>query len=107
MTHRRVGTGALAAGAGGLLGALRLPATAAAAQPGGGGCEKRAELTYDRLLECVTLEGVQEHLQALQDIATKSADPVHPGTRAAGTEGYGASVDYVTERLEKAGYEGT
>ncbi|SNR86835.1 PA domain-containing protein [Geodermatophilus saharensis] len=109
----RTGTRVLAAGAGGLLVALALPATAAVAAPGGGGphggggCEHRSNNTYDKLLECMTLEGVMEHLQALQDIATKSDDPVYPGTRAAGTEGYAASVEYVSSLLEDAGYEVT
>jgi hypothetical protein len=83
-----------------------LPATAAVAAPGGA-CENRNNNTYDKLLECVTLEGVREHQQALQDIADKSDDPVYPGTRAAGTEGYAASVEYVSGLLEDAGYEVT
>ncbi|MFD2090252.1 M28 family metallopeptidase [Blastococcus deserti] len=96
----------LAAGAGGLLVAFALPTTAAAA-PDGKGCENRNNNTYEKLLDCVTLEGVMEHLQAFQDIATKSQDPVYPGTRAAGTEGYTASVEYVSGLLEKAGYQVT
>jgi hypothetical protein len=95
-----------AATTGGLLLALSLPATAANAH-GGKGCENRVNDTYAELLECVTVEGVMEHLQAFQDIATKSGDPVYPGTRAAGTEGYDASVDYVAGLLRKAGYKVT
>ncbi|MGY1673154.1 M28 family peptidase [Geodermatophilus sp. SYSU D00710] len=92
--------------------ALALPATTAVAAPGGGwphwgGCENRSNNTYEKLLQCVTLEGVTEHLQAFQDIATKSDDPVYPGTRAAGTEGYAKSVEYVSGLLEEAGYEVT
>ena len=34
-------------------------------------------------------------------------DPFYPGTRAAGTEGYADSVDYVAGLLEAAGYEVT
>ena len=103
----RTGTKAVAAGAGGLLVALTLPASAAVAAPGGGGgCEHRND-TYDELLECVTLEGVREHQAEFQKIADNSTDPVYPGTRAAGTEGYAASVDYVAGLLEEAGYEVT
>ena len=40
-----------------------------------------------------------EHLQALQDIADTNG-----GTRAAGTPGYEASVEYVQQRLLDAGY---
>lgn len=52
-----------------------------------------------KLLECVTLEGVLEHQEALQAIADD-----HGGTRAAGTSGYDASLAYVERRLRTAGY---
>jgi len=102
----------LAVATGGLLLAAVMPATAAAAGGTGGGgggnaCENRNNDSYDGLLECVTLEGVQEHLEAFQKIADNSEDPVYPGTRAAGTEGYAASVKYVKGLLRDAGYEVT
>jgi Zn-dependent M28 family amino/carboxypeptidase len=97
---------ALALGAGGLLIAAVLPATAAQAGSGHG-CQHRDNDSYDELLDCVTLDGVRAHQQALQDIADASADPVYPGTRAAGTEGYAASVDYVAGVLRESGYEVT
>ena len=55
----------------------------------------------------MTLEGVREHLEAFQKIADNSTDPVYPGTRAAGTDGYDDSVDYVAGLLRDAGYEVT
>jgi hypothetical protein len=58
--------------------AALLPATAAQAGPGEG-CAHRVNNTYDKLLECVTLDGVREHQQALQKIADNSTDPVYPG----------------------------
>jgi Zn-dependent M28 family amino/carboxypeptidase len=103
---RRTAARGVAMGTGGLLVALMLPTTVAAAETGGG-CENRNNNTYEKLLECVTLEGVREHQQALQDIADKTEEPVYPGTRAAGTAGYDASVDYVAGLLEDAGYEVT
>jgi len=54
------------------------------------------------LQEAVTAQGILEHLQALQAIADANG-----GTRASGTPGYDASVDYVVSRLEAAGYEVT
>jgi Zn-dependent M28 family amino/carboxypeptidase len=51
------------------------------------------------LRDAVTVEGVREHQSALQAIADANG-----GTRASGTPGYEASVDYVVERLEAAGY---
>ena len=62
-------------------------------------CENQTNNTYDKLLGCVTLEGVREHQAALQAIADANG-----GTRAAGTSGYDASVDYVVDTLEAAGW---
>lgn len=45
-------------------------------------------------------DAVAGHLEALEQIATD-----HDGNRAAGTEGYDASVDYVAEQLRGAGFE--
>ena len=82
------------------------PASAALAQPGDA-CDNRSNNTYQMLLECVTVEGVREHQAEFQKIADNSTDPVYPGTRAAGTDGYADSVDYVAGLLEDAGYEVT
>jgi len=48
----------------------------------------------------VTVEGMRAHLEALQRIADE-----HGGTRAVGTPGYEASVEYVAGVLRDAGYE--
>jgi Zn-dependent M28 family amino/carboxypeptidase len=56
------------------------------------------------LLSCVTVEGVREHQAAFQAIADANHDPFAPGSRAAGTDGYTGSVDYVAGLLEDAGY---
>ena len=104
-TTRR--TAALAAaGAGSLLMAMLVP-TAAAAAPPAPTCEKQVKDTYAELLGCVTTQGVLEHMQAFQRIADANDDPYYPGTRAAGTEGYQASVDYVAGLLKAAGYRVT
>ena len=70
-------------------------------------CENRTNNTYDKLLGCVTLEGVREHQAAFQAIADANNDEFYPGTRAAGTEGYSESVEYVAGLLRDAGYEVT
>jgi Zn-dependent M28 family amino/carboxypeptidase len=57
--------------------------------------------TVRKLTKAVTVDGVMDHLEALQDIADEDGD------RAAGRPGYRASVDYVVEQLEAAGYEPT
>ncbi len=86
--------------------AMLLPASAAVAAPVDA-CDQRANNTYQKLLECVTLEGVREHQAEFQKIADNSDDPVYPGTRAAGTDGYADSVEYVAGLLREAGYEVT
>ncbi|MET0887438.1 MAG: M28 family peptidase, partial [Mycetocola sp.] len=62
-------------------------------------CEKRTNNTYEKLLSCLTVEGVLEHEEAFQAIADANDD-----TRAAGTTGYTASVEYVVETLEAVGW---
>ena len=79
----------------------------AAAGASSTGCENRTNNTYDKLLGCVTLDGVREHQAALQEIAESNEDPYYPGTRAAGTEGYDESAEYVAGLLEDAGYDVT
>jgi len=62
-------------------------------------CDTRVNNTHAKLMECITLEGVREHQAALQSIADANG-----GTRVSGSPGYDESVDYVVERLKKAGY---
>jgi Zn-dependent M28 family amino/carboxypeptidase len=67
-------------------------------------CANRNNDNIQKLLECVDVTGVREHQAAFQAIA--EANPVAGAdTRAAGTPGYDASVDYVVERMEAAGYQ--
>ncbi|HEU4347977.1 MAG TPA: M28 family metallopeptidase [Actinoplanes sp.] len=87
----------------GLAAAALLPVQGASAAPVDA-CDVQANNTYQRLLDCMTLEGVREHQAALQQIADDNHDPFYPGTRAAGTEGYANSVDYVAGLLRDAGY---
>src|ERR671917_519872 len=77
-----------------------LPGGAALAAPSQAGCDSRTNNTYDKLLECVRVEGVREHQAALQEIADDNG-----GNRFSGFPGYDASVDYVVETLEAAGYD--
>ncbi len=90
-----VGAAAIAAG-------TVIPVTAATAAPSQTGCDSRTNNTYDKILECVRVEGVREHQAAFQAIADANG-----GTRAAGTSGYEASVDYVVETMEAAGWNVT
>ncbi len=103
---RAVGTIATAV----LLAAL-LPATlesaSAAPKPKPNTCDRQANNSYQKLLGCITAEGVMKHERTLQAIADANDDPNYPGTRAAGTAGYSDSVEYVQETLEAAGWQVT
>ncbi|TYP90584.1 M28 family metallopeptidase [Blastococcus xanthinilyticus] len=70
-------------------------------------CDRRHNITYEKLLECVDLEDVLEHERMFQKIADNSGDPVYPGTRAAGTAGYAGSVEYVAGLLREARFDVT
>ena len=54
-----------------------------------------------KLTKAVTLAGVMDHVEAFQQIAETHGD------RAAGRDGYQASVDYVVGELRAAGYRPT
>jgi Zn-dependent M28 family amino/carboxypeptidase len=80
------------------LAAATLALTTAGAAPAlardhGSGSDSR------KLQKAVTLKGVERHLTALQSIADDNK-----GTRASGTPGFKASVDYVVGQLRRAGY---
>lgn len=54
----------------------------------------------DMLREKVTVDATMAHLDKLQEIAD-----AHDGTRALGTPGYDASVDYVVDALRDSGFD--
>ena len=58
------------------------------------------DVNTTKLREAVTVNGILGHERALQRIAN-----LNGGTRASGTPGYAASVDYVSSTLRKAGYD--
>jgi Zn-dependent M28 family amino/carboxypeptidase len=79
--------------------AVLLPAGAAQAQSQAA-CDDRANNTYPKLLECIRLDQVRAHQAELQAIAD-----ANDGNRFSGFAGYNASVDYVVDTLEAAGYD--
>ena len=80
--------------------AALLPAGEALAAPSQRSCDQRNNNTYQKILECVRLDQVRAHQAALQEIADENG-----GNRFSGLPGYDASVDYIVEKLEAAGYE--
>ena len=77
-------------------------AYAPAVMAGPAACDNRVNNTHQKLLECVTLEGVREHQAAFQAIADANG-----GTRVSGSPGYNLSVEYVADKLTAAGYNVT
>jgi Zn-dependent M28 family amino/carboxypeptidase len=73
-----------------------------AATQGAAACNNRVNNNFNKLLECMTVDGVRGHQAALQAIATANG-----GVRAAGTPGYEQSVSYVVGKLTAAGYNVT
>ena len=95
-----------------------LACVVAAAVLGGGvahagppACNTRVNNTFNKLLECVTIEGVSSHLNALQTIADTygnraSAKPgQNLGDDPQANPGYLASKNYVAGKLRSAGYQ--
>ena len=62
-------------------------------------CDTRVNNNFNKLLECVTVEGVRAHQAALQAIAD-----ANNGTRVSGTKGYDDSAAYAAQVFSDAGY---
>lgn len=91
--HARWAVGVSAAAVTGLALTTAVGAPTFAEPPNADSSEFRSE---------VTTAGIYEHLDAFQAIAA-----ANDGTRASGTPGYDASVDYVVDKLTAAGYSPT
>lgn len=65
-------------------------------------CKDRNNNTFQKLLTCVTLDGVRTHQLKLRDIALANG-----GTRVSGTKGFDDSADYAEKVLRDAGYNVT
>jgi aminopeptidase Y len=65
-------------------------------------CDTRVNNNFNKLLECVTVEGVRAHQAALQAIAD-----ANNGTRVSGTQGYDDSAAYAAQVFSEAGYNVT
>ncbi len=91
----------------GLLAAALVPIAAQPSQAAPAACDRQNNNTYQKLLACISADGVMKHERALQAIADANQDPNYPGSRAAGTAGYDASADYVASQLRNAGWNVT
>jgi Zn-dependent M28 family amino/carboxypeptidase len=79
-----------------LLGVATIVATALAFAPVADAIDK---VDSKKLRKGVTVDGILEHERALQDVAI-----ANDGNRSATSPGYLASLDYVENRLKRAGY---
>jgi aminopeptidase Y len=93
-----VATALLLAACGG--GGDSAPSEFVAAAGSSAACANRVNNTFNKLLECVSLESVRAHQAALQGIADANG-----GTRSRGTPGYQQSVDYMVAKMTEAGYD--
>jgi Zn-dependent M28 family amino/carboxypeptidase len=82
------------------------PATASAG-PTSAQCDARVNDTPSKLVECIKKKDLMAHLQAFQDIADANPGPDGMPSRNSGEPGYKASVDYVVQAMEDAGYDVT
>ncbi len=65
-------------------------------------CKERNNNTFQKLLDCVTLDAVRAHQIKLRDIALANG-----GTRVSGTKGFDDSADYAEKIFRDAGYNVT
>jgi hypothetical protein len=83
--------------------ALCLPATAKAQSVAG--CDNRVNDTAQKLVPCITRDGLWNHMTAFQAIADANPGADGHPSRNSGEPGYKASVDYVADAMRKAGYD--
>jgi Zn-dependent M28 family amino/carboxypeptidase len=83
-----------------LVAALAVATSLAAA----GAAAAAPPIDTSRLRTAVTVDGIMEHQAALEQIANENPFEGVP-TRATGTPGHEASVEYVTDKMEAAGFE--
>jgi hypothetical protein len=83
---------------------LLVPA-GASADPTPAQCDARANDTPSRLIECVQTDDLWNHMQAFQAIADANPGPDGHPSRNSGEPGYLASVNYVKDKMEAAGYD--
>ena len=73
--------------------------TTALADPSRQACLNRLNNSQAKLMKCITQDGLRMHAEKLQDIADENG-----GNRASGFPGYAASVQYIAQVMEDAGY---
>src|SRR5438067_2929829 len=67
-------------------------------------CSTQVNDTAAKLLPCVTKTDLMNHMQAFENIAIANPGPDGHPSRNSGEPGYRASVDYVANLMQEAGY---
>jgi hypothetical protein len=84
---------------------LLAPASAGAITPAQ--CDARVNDTPDKLLPCIQTDDLWNHMKAFQAIADANPGPDGHPSRNSGEPGYWASVQYVAQKMQAAGYNVT
>src|SRR5690242_225914 len=79
----------------------------AASPPTATACASRANYTAALLLPCVRQDDLWSYMQSFWQIAQDNPGPDGHPSRNSGEPGYKASVDYVANLMQKAGYKVT
>jgi hypothetical protein len=80
---------------------------AGASPPTATTCANRANYTAALLLPCVRTDDLWKYMQAFEAIAEANPGPDGHASRNSGEPGYRASVDYVANLMQQAGYNVT
>jgi hypothetical protein len=70
-------------------------------------CDARANDTPGKLLPCIQTDDLWDHMRNFQAIADRNPGPDGHPSRNSGEPGYWASVQYVAQKMEDAGYSVT
>ncbi len=84
---------------------LLVPASAGAVASAA--CNARANDTVKKLVPCIQTDDLWAHMQAFWQIAQANPGPDGHPSRNSGEPGYRASVDYVANLMQQAGYHVT
>jgi Zn-dependent M28 family amino/carboxypeptidase len=79
-------------------------ATASAGAKTAGTCDAQVNDTAAKLLPCITTSDLMNHMQQFEDIAVANPGPDGHPSRNSGEPGYLASVMYVKNLMDAAGY---
>src|ERR1044072_8656621 len=90
-----------------LVTAMGVVPTGVSAETSSSLCDRRANATPSKLVECIKTDDLWNHMKAFQAIADANPGPDGMPSRNSGEPGYKGSVDYVASLMKQAGYSVT